>query len=106
MRIHNFWANSATQRLERLAADMAESCLPWILSQVKPRISAVEQACRRGYVRAWAGLALEGRGMTERLQGLSPEERGMVVARAMESMVTEVLRKIPSRHRQSARRAA
>jgi hypothetical protein len=106
MHIHNFWAPSATQRLEQSAAEMAESCLPWILSQVKPRISSVGPAGRKGYVRAWARLAIEGRGAAGRLQGFTQEEQSLVVAWTVERIVNEVLHKLPSRHRHSLRKAA
>jgi len=106
MRNHTFWVSSSRQRLEQLAADLAEGCLPWLLTQVKARIRTMGQASRRGYVKAWAGLALQRRASGERLLGLSEGQRALVVARAVEKAAAELLRKLPPRRRHTLRKAA
>ena len=61
----------ARRRLERLAQQLAEICIPRIRSQIALRQPAIEGAVANGYVRAWASLAIHEVTATDPLPGLT-----------------------------------
>jgi hypothetical protein len=106
MRTHGILLGASKRRLERLAAELAEERVPWILSQVAPRIGAVERSGWRGYARAWAGVAIEGCITAKRLSGLDNVERRTVLRQAVELAAEEVLRGAAVWKHRSRRKAA
>jgi len=106
MRLHNVWNAARERRLDRVATQLVEGCLPWILSQIVSRTAPEGAQASRGYARAWAGQAILEIATTERLAGLEEARREEVVARAVEKAVDEVLRWVPGRPRHRLRKAA
>jgi len=94
---------ATTDRLNRVATQLAQGSLPWILSQVMPRLRQRNVAGDRGYARAWARLGILEMVTPERLGGFGERE---VVALAVERAVDKVLRAIPHGTRPVLRKAA
>lgn len=106
MYIHELLVVAPNKRLDRLARPLAEGCLPWLVSRIKPANRGERESHRRGYIRAWAGLAVREMANNERLPGLGAHERELAVVRAVDLAVDEVLRWVPPRAALPLRKAA
>lgn len=106
MHLHDVWISAPKRRLDRIATQLAEGCLPWILSQIVSRMGVEGPQASRGYARAWAGLAILEIATADRLAGVDEVSREEVVARAVEKAADEVLRWVPARACRPLRKAA